>query len=248
MFLRLRSRGVTVLITYQAHTALRRIYGETATEGLGQCTNVIYLRQADVESAEYAAKDLGHERGYEVLKNVGFSGANNAGAQIARGRLLLLLNSDVLPDRRGWLSEMVEFIDRSPNIGAVAPKLLFEDDSIQHAGLYFERPDGEGLWSNEHYFKGLHRSLPAACTARAVPAVTAADCSPMASCSTASFCSGGCAPQARPSSAIANSTNILQADERRGERCMFAPDWLWSEQGNRRSRPHVSTIGLHGPA
>jgi GT2 family glycosyltransferase len=86
----------------------------------------------------------------------------------------LLLNSDVLPDRAGWLAEMVDFIDRSPNIGAVAPKLLFEDDSIQHAGLYFERPDGEGLWSNEHYFKGLHRSLPAACTTRAVPAVTAA--------------------------------------------------------------------------
>lgn len=73
MFLRLRSRGVTVLITYQAQTTLRRIYGDTATENLGQCTNVIYLRQADVESAEYAAKDLGHERGYEILKNTGFS-------------------------------------------------------------------------------------------------------------------------------------------------------------------------------
>lgn len=70
MFLRLRSRGVTVLITYQAHTTLRRIYGETATENIGQCTNVIYLRQADVESAEYAAKDLGHERGYERVKGV----------------------------------------------------------------------------------------------------------------------------------------------------------------------------------
>ena len=113
-------------------------------------------------------------RAVVLQQNVGFSGANNAGAQIARGRLLLLLNSDVLPDRAGWLAEMVDFIDRSPNIGAVAPKLLFEDDSIQHAGLYFERPDGEGLWSNEHYFKGLHRSLPAACTTRAVPAVTAA--------------------------------------------------------------------------
>lgn len=69
MFLRLRDRGVTVLITYQAHTTLKRIYGEAATENIGQCLNVIYLRQADVESAKYAAEDLGHEWGYEDVDN-----------------------------------------------------------------------------------------------------------------------------------------------------------------------------------
>ena len=36
-------------------------------------------------------------------RNVGFAGANNAGASIARGRLLMLMNSDVLPDKPGWL-------------------------------------------------------------------------------------------------------------------------------------------------
>jgi len=79
MFLRLRSRGVTVLITYQAHTTLRRVYGETATENIGQCTNVMYLKQADVESAEYAAKDLGHERGYERVTSTGFNGSVSGG-------------------------------------------------------------------------------------------------------------------------------------------------------------------------
>jgi hypothetical protein len=69
MFLRLRDRGVTVLITYQAHTSLKRIYGENVTEIIGQCTNVIYLTQADVESAQYASDDLGHERGYEAVRS-----------------------------------------------------------------------------------------------------------------------------------------------------------------------------------
>lgn len=59
MFLRLRSRGVVLLITYQAHTTLKRVYGEHVSEIVGQCNNVIHLSQADVESAEYAAKDLG---------------------------------------------------------------------------------------------------------------------------------------------------------------------------------------------
>ena len=72
--------------------------------------------------------------------NAGFAGANNAGVGLARGRLLLLLNSDVLPDRPGWLGTMREFYDATPDIGALGPKLLYEDDSIQHAGMYFYQP------------------------------------------------------------------------------------------------------------
>jgi GT2 family glycosyltransferase len=52
--------------------------------------------------------------------------------------------------------------------------LLYEDDSLQHAGLYFDRPPGAHVWANEHYFKGLHRTLPAANRSRPVAAVTAA--------------------------------------------------------------------------
>jgi GT2 family glycosyltransferase len=109
-----------------------------------------------------------------LTRNGGFSIANNLGASVATGRLLLLLNSDVLPERPGWLGELVRFYDATPEIGALAPKLVYEDDSLQHAGLYFDRPVGSHVWSNEHYFKGLHRDLPAANVARRVPAVTGA--------------------------------------------------------------------------
>ena len=49
---------------------------------------------------------------------------------------------------------MIDFYEANPAIGALAPKLLYEDESIQHAGLYFDRPPGSHVWSNEHYFKG----------------------------------------------------------------------------------------------
>jgi GT2 family glycosyltransferase len=107
-------------------------------------------------------------------QNAGFSGVNNVGGSLAHGRLLLLLNSDVLPDRPGWLSKLTAFYDSTPKIGALAPKLLYEDDSLQHAGLYFFRSIGTSVWGNQHYFKGLHRHLPAANVTRQVPAVTAA--------------------------------------------------------------------------
>ena len=112
-----------------------------------------------------------------MADNAGFGAATNAGASVARGRLLLLLNSDVLPAEPGWLGRMQAFHDATPNIGALGPKLLYEDDSLQHAGLYFDRlREGPtaGSWANMHYFKGLHKDLPAANVARPVPAVTAA--------------------------------------------------------------------------
>lgn len=115
-----------------------------------------------------------HFRAIVMTCNGGFSAANNAGAEHARGRLLLLLNSDVLPDVPGWLSKLAAFHDATPRIGAVGPKLLYEDDSIQHAGLFITRSDERSPWNNEHYFKGLPRSLPAANVARMVPAVTGA--------------------------------------------------------------------------
>lgn len=109
-----------------------------------------------------------------LRENAGFSGANNAGATEARGPILLLLNSDVVPARPGWLAELVAFHRATPGIGALGPKLLYEDDSLQHAGMYFSRVPESGEWENRHYCKGLHRSLPAANVTRPVPAVTGA--------------------------------------------------------------------------
>jgi GT2 family glycosyltransferase len=107
-------------------------------------------------------------------QNLGFAGANNAGASLARGRLLLLLNSDVLPDKPGWLETMREFYDSRSSIGALGPKLIYEDDSIQHAGMTFYRPPGSSLWQDGHYYRGLHRTFPAANIERPVPAVSGA--------------------------------------------------------------------------
>ena len=109
-----------------------------------------------------------------LTRNGGFSLANNLGASVARGKRLVFLNSDVLPDRPGWLSRMLDFYDRTPRIGALGAKLLYEDGSLQHAGMYYEQTAGSDLWENAHFFKGLHRDLPAANVARPVPAVTAA--------------------------------------------------------------------------
>jgi GT2 family glycosyltransferase len=107
-------------------------------------------------------------------RNGGFATANNLGSELARSEVLLLLNSDVMPDEPGWLGTMAAFHAATPDVGAVGAKLLFEDESIQHAGMYFQRSGETALWTNQHYFKGFSRSLDAANVTRPVPAVTAA--------------------------------------------------------------------------
>jgi GT2 family glycosyltransferase len=109
-----------------------------------------------------------------VTRNAGFSGANNLGAALARGRRLLLCNSDVLPARPGWLVRLDQAMQSVPSCGAVAPRLWYEDRSLQHAGMYFDRPGGDPWWLNQHYYKGLRGDFGPATAAREVPAVTGA--------------------------------------------------------------------------
>jgi GT2 family glycosyltransferase len=143
--------------------------------------DIVYVLDSpeDAEALERLAPEMHALTGVPfrvatLSANAGFSGANNLGASLARGRKLLLLNSDVLPAAPGWIGAMSAFFDATPQIGALAPKLLYEDDSLQHAGMYFLRAPGSATWENMHYFKGLGRHTPAANVARRVPTVTGA--------------------------------------------------------------------------
>lgn len=109
-----------------------------------------------------------------LSRNGGFAVASNRGASLARGRLLLLLNSDVLPARPGWIAELAAAFDELPDAGAVAPKLLFDDGSIQHAGLEFRPNAASGALELAHSFKGLHGGFAGADERRAVPALSGA--------------------------------------------------------------------------
>jgi GT2 family glycosyltransferase len=110
-----------------------------------------------------------------MSRNFGYAAANNAGAALATGQALILLNSDVIPTAPGWLGRLLAPLERAaaPRVGAVGAKLLFDDGSLQHAGLHFRR-DARGRWINDHYFKGMPRDFAPARAARPVPAVTGA--------------------------------------------------------------------------
>ncbi len=101
-----------------------------------------------------------------------FSAMNNFGASEARGSVLAFVNNDIEVIEPAWLDELVSYAIRS-EIGAVGAKLLYGNDSVQHAGLIV---GVQGIAGRS--FQGIGRDDPGvngrAALAQTVSAVTAA--------------------------------------------------------------------------
>jgi GT2 family glycosyltransferase len=63
-----------------------------------------------------------------------FSKLMNIGVRHAKGDYILFLNNDVEVIHADWLTTMVSYVQQE-RIGAVGCKLLYPDDTIQHAGV-----------------------------------------------------------------------------------------------------------------
>jgi O-antigen biosynthesis protein len=63
-----------------------------------------------------------------------YSKINNYGVSKAQGKYVLFLNNDTEVIVSDWIEAMVEQAQR-PTIGAVGARLLYPDDTIQHAGV-----------------------------------------------------------------------------------------------------------------
>lgn len=144
-----------------------------------QC-EVIYVLDSPEQEDELKSLLREHSALYQLPmklvvmeKNSGYAAANNQGAAQARGKYLVLLNSDVFAKTKGWMLEMAKFYASNPKIGVLGAKLIYEDGSLQHAGMFFAQTTFP-FWISLHYHKGLPGSFPTAQKTRAVPSVTGA--------------------------------------------------------------------------
>ena len=101
-----------------------------------------------------------------------YSHANNSGAERAGGEYLVLLNNDTEVRTAEWLEELL-FYAENPEVGAVAPLLLYPDDTVQHAGVCLGMRE-----TADHIMRGFPKDSDGyfgslSCT-REVSAVTAA--------------------------------------------------------------------------
>jgi GT2 family glycosyltransferase len=91
----------------------------------------------DNSSADNSLDVLSHYKDKITLipnvNNMGFSYANNQGIKIAIGKYIFLLNNDTVLKPES-LDTMINYFAQNSNIGAIAPKLLNADGSIQLPG------------------------------------------------------------------------------------------------------------------
>ena len=79
-------------------------------------------------------------------RNMGFGPASNIGLSLARGTHVCFLNSDVFAAQPEWLDVLLERLVATPSVGILAPLLTFEDGTVQHQGLDYERMPRYGNW------------------------------------------------------------------------------------------------------
>jgi GT2 family glycosyltransferase len=132
---------------------------------------VVVDNDSQTEEARAYLSNLKHR----VLRYSGpfnFSAMNNFAVEQTDSPWLLFLNNDTEVIEGEWLTMMAEHVQR-PAVGAVGPKLLYPDDTVQHAGIVV----GVGGIA-EHAFRGLPADAPGVCrqlqTTRNYSAVTGA--------------------------------------------------------------------------
>ena len=97
---------------------------------------------------------------------------NNLGVRHATGEVVVLLNNDTDVIAHGWLRELVSHAIR-PGVGIVGAKLLYPDNTIQHAGMVLAR-SGNALHMWRHSPGDAPGYLDSLVVTREVTAVTGA--------------------------------------------------------------------------
>lgn len=109
------------------------------------CLASVYASQTSYQYEVIVIDNASHDGSVEAIRevypdvqlianqnNTGFAVANNQGMEVAKGRYILLLNSDtvVQPDT---LHTMIYFMDRHPEMGASGCKVILPDGSLDKA-------------------------------------------------------------------------------------------------------------------
>ena len=175
---RVKKAGVSILIPYRDHVemTLECVQAIRAhTKGVSYEIILLDNWSTTPEAERFAAAQANIEgtRVLRIAEPFNYSRINNIGVREARHEFLLFMNNDVFVDRPGWLRRMLDEALVDDGVGAVGAKLLYEDGTVQHAGVVL----GVGGVA-DHAFRGLGAEAPGymahAMTAQEVSAVTAA--------------------------------------------------------------------------
>lgn len=154
---------VTVIIpTKDNHQQLDRCLGGLFGQTLYSNFDVIVLDDHSIhrDTREFLTK-IGKMPRVRVVRMTGefnFADFNNRAVEMTDAEFVCLMNDDVEVIERSWLNDLVGLALR-PGVGAVGPKLLYPNDTVQQAGIIFspKQPPGQ---SSLHLWQQLPMNNP----------------------------------------------------------------------------------------
>src|SRR5262249_4383210 len=144
-----------IIVSYNVAHLLDRMFAALDAARAGLKLQLVVVDNASRDnSVEILRTHYPHVELIENPANVGFGRANNQALLRARGRYVLLLNTDafVSPDT---LQKTVDFMEVHPKTGVLGVKLVGPDGSLQPSCRYFPTP-----WNVFLATTGLNRFFP----------------------------------------------------------------------------------------
>lgn len=109
------------------HTCLQSLYEDPDAQ---EWEVIVVDNGSSDGSCGMVAASFPDARLVQNRENLGFAVGNNHAMELARGDHILLLNPDTRVEA-GALNRLIHFMTENPDVGAVGPKLLSADGSVQ---------------------------------------------------------------------------------------------------------------------
>ncbi len=149
-----------IIVNYNTRELLLACLTALRTSASGLALQVVIVDNASQDGSKEALGTAAYE-GCDIIfnaTNVGFGRANNQALALARGRYVLLLNTDAFVEA-DTLRKTIGYLDDHPRCGLLGVRLVGRDGVLQPCCRYFPTPWNEFLvavgW--ERFFPGTRR-------------------------------------------------------------------------------------------
>ncbi len=129
-----------ILVSYNTRQMTLDCLAALLPELVGIESEVILVDNASTDGSAAAVRAA--YPNVDVIENKlnsGFGGGNNLAMKRARGKYLLLINTDAFV-KPGAVRELMHYLDRQPKVALVGPRLMNGDGSLQLSCFRFPSP------------------------------------------------------------------------------------------------------------